>query len=161
MNRYIVLAALLAAPNLAWAQGVQPRTNVKDFKSGTSFNLLAAVALNAADAATRTITLSLGKDFGKALVHVFYTFGAGTAVTAILTCSSDGTNYARRTSRSTAAGVSTISPLSESYPTGSASSNFTIEYDVRGCESVKVLFGGTGVNGSDLVNVQATALTGG
>jgi len=133
-----------------------------DFRNDVSVNprnILAAVALNAS-AAARTITLS-SEGFSDLRVLVFYTYSAATTVTAQATCSYDGTNYVRITSRAITAGASVLSLFADTYTTGGASADFSLEYSVSGCRKVKVLFGGASAGAGDLVNIQAVATVGG
>jgi hypothetical protein len=137
-----------------------------EFKSGGSLNLIEGVALNSA-AADRTITLDLtGGDssdrgsFSKVEVAIFYTYGAATTVVATPTRSFDGTNYFRRTSRSTIQGGSSDFLQADTYTTGGASADYSLEYDVRGLSSMKIVFSGASGGASDLITVQAVATVG-
>lgn len=132
-----------------------------DFRNGASTNarnILEGVALNAT-AADRTITVPT-EGFSKLRVLVFYTYSAATTVTAQVTCSYDGTTYARVTSRAVSSGTATLSLVADEYTTSAADADFMIEYDVRGCKTVKVLFGGASAGAGDLVDVQAIATAG-
>lgn len=131
--------------------------------STNKYNLLEAVALNGA-AATRTVTLSLAdlnhanRGFEKVVVVIDYTYGAATAVTVTPTLSIDGgTTYGSETSTSISSGTGTVSVYSDSYTTGAANALLRLSYDVAGCTHLKLVIAGTGANGSDLVDVQATA----
>lgn len=156
------LLASLAAPALAVEQG---HLTVRPAKLE-----LDDVALNAA-AATRTVTANLTQDstigagsralYSKLIVVVNFTYAAATTVTAQFSCSLDGTVYGRRTSTSTSAGASTIYAETGTYTTGAASIILTLEYDVRGCKSAKVLLGGASAGASDLVDATWTAVAGG
>lgn len=165
--RTLFIAFILALS--ATAQAGQPKATANHYflpASTNDYNLLEGVALNAT-AATRTITLNIGdangfkaEEFTKIRVSVFFTWAAATTVTAQFSCAEDGTNYARLTTRSCSSGTCTVSLQSDSYATGGASADFSLEYDVRGCQKVKILFGGAGAGATDLVNVQATAIAG-
>lgn len=159
--RYIpIIGLLLLAPVVSYAQA--PLLRYSDFRNGastTAQNILEGVALNAT-AATRTVTLDTD-GFAGLRVLVFYTYSAATTVTAQATCTYDGTNYVRITSRATSAGAGTLSLFADTYTTGAADADFSIEYGVAGCKRVKVLFGGASADGSDLVDVQAVAYVGG
>ena len=131
---------------------------------------LTAVALNAA-AATRTITVNLTDKetatttganavYSKLLVTVDYTYSEATTVTAQLTCALDGSTYGRRTSNSTASGATTIYAETGTYTTGAASITLNLEYGVKGCKSVKVLFGGASAAAGDIVTVNYTPIAG-
>lgn len=142
------LLASLAVPALA----DQGYLTVSKTTTGTQF------ALNAA-AATRTVTAILTHDgttsgrpvYSKLAVTAVYVYSAATTVTVQFSCARDGTNYGRRTSTSTVAGASTIYAETGTYTTGAASINLDLEYDVRGCASVQLLFGGAGAGAGDLV----------
>jgi len=162
MKRLILSLALLLLPSIVLASAPITRTTPFTNSTTRSRNILAAVALNAT-ASARTITLTKG-DGGlrasKLLVGVFYTYSAATTVTAQLSCALDGTNYAIRQTRAISSGTATLSNLTDSKTTGAANHDFMLEFDVRGCEAVKILFGGASADGSDLVNIQATTIVG-
>jgi hypothetical protein len=129
------------------------------FQSGTStnkYNLLEGAALNAS-VGSRTVTINPSGTFTKLNVAVFYTYSAATAVTLTMSCSMDGTNYAGRQTRDISSGAATLSSLVDSKTTSASNQSFMVEYDVRGCEKVKIVLDGTGAGAGDLVNVQATA----
>lgn len=160
MRRLLLLLVLTIVPSLA-AAADQGFPIPKVFKTAAgSQNLLDDVALNAADATTRTITLTLNKQYSKALVKVFFTWGAASTVTATPTLSQDGTNYASKTTKACVSGACTVSKRVDTYTTGGVSANIELEFDVAGQESLKVLLGGASAGGSDLVDVQATAIVG-
>lgn len=168
MKILAVLASFaMASAGLAASPPNTAANHYRLMGSSNTFNLLEGVALNTS-AGTRTITLDLAdaakankvEGFGKIRVAVFFTYAAATTVTAQFTCSLDGTNYGRTTSRSTSAGASTVSLQSDTYTTGAANANLILEYDVRGCRKAQVLFGGASAGASDLVNVQAVAVAG-
>ena len=156
-----VIAAALLAPLAALGAPKSPVAEILDVD-----NALSGVALNAT-AATRTVTATFTTSttdpapFTKWRVSVFFTYNAATTVTAVFTCSQDGTNYASLTSRSIAGGASTVSLVTDTYTTGGASANFTLEYDIQGCRKAKVLLGGASAGASDLVTVDWTAVVGG
>ena len=164
MRRLVALAVftLTLAVGGSAAAKLADKTDSKNWKSTTStneYNLLEGVALNAASASDRTITLNTKGFWAKLRVSVFFTYTAATTVDAVFTCAYDGVNYAQITSRSISGGTATVSKLTDSHPV-SADSDFQLEYDVKGCEFVKVLFSGTGAGGSDTVDVQATTIAG-
>jgi hypothetical protein len=157
-----VVSLALFCPSVSGA------TKAQAFRGTTAaapHNLLNQIALNVT-AASRTITLSLGNmpagrpgdGFNKLRVFVFYTYSAATTVTALFSCSLDGTNYGSLLSRSIVSGASTVSVVTDTYTTGGANADLQYEYDVRGCASVQIVFGGASADGSDLVNVQAVAI---
>jgi hypothetical protein len=130
-----------------------------------SHNALSGVALNAS-AATRTVTAVFGSPtspspFTKWRVSVFFTWAAASTVTAVFSCSIDGTNYASLTSRSITAGASAVSIVTDTYTTGGASADIMLEYDIQGCRAAKVLLGGASAGATDLVTVDWSAIVGG
>ncbi len=142
---------------------VTPRSYPNAASTNTA-NLLEGVALNAT-VGTRTVTVTLGltnypAPYSKILVGVFFTWAAASTVTAVYSCSLDGTNFATKTSRAITAGAGTISLFGDTYTTGGASADLLLELDVRGCRAIKIVFGGADAGVSDLVNVQMTALAG-
>lgn len=157
MKKLLLITALLL-PSAAMADSAA-KLRVAKYRNGSSMNLLSGVALNAS-AGTRTITLETD-GFSKVRVLVNYTYAAATTVTAQFTCSLDGTTYGRLTSRATSSGAATVSAVTETYTTSAASAILVYEYDVRGCAKVQVLYGGASAGASDLVTVQAVAITGG
>ena len=159
MKRFVTAIMMLTASTAFAEQGY---LTVSKASTG-----LSAVALNAA-AATRTMTATLTHDstatgrpvYSKLLATVAYTYSAATTVTAQFSCSLDGTTYGRRTSTSTAAGATTISAETGTYTTNAADATLNLEYDVRGCKAVQVLFGGADAGASDLITVTWTAVAG-
>lgn len=130
------------------------------FKTGAgSENLLDDVALNDGTEANRTITLTLQKKWSKVLVKVFYTNSSATTVTATISASQDGTNFAVKTTKSCAQGTCTIYPRVDSNPV-SGDEDFELEIDVKGQEKLKVVFGGASADASDLIDIQAVAVVG-
>lgn len=160
MKKLLPLILILAAPSLAFAQQA-PYSNSVLFD-----NQLSAVALNAS-AGTRTITLNnyLGgvpkAQFGKARIGIGYTYSAATTVTALFSCSKDGTNYHSVTSRTISGSTATVAVMTDTYTTGGASATIDIEYDIRGCIGVKWVFGGASAGAGDLVTVDVALVTGG
>lgn len=163
--RSLVVLALFFAPLVAHAQKVEVPTRVMFLD-----NVLSGVALNAGDATTRTATVNCYSnpsepvaEYAKARLGVFHTFGAASTVTIVFSCAMDGTNYAQMMSRDISGGASTLSKVTDTYTTGGASSTdpgLGPEFDIRGCKKVKFLFGGAGANGSDLVTVDVSLITG-
>lgn len=152
---------LALAPSLAIAAPVTPAAD-----TAQANNALSAVALNAS-AGTRTVTATFDyvptnpAPFTKWRVSVFFTYNAATTVTGVFSCSQDGTNYASLTSRSIAAGASTVSIVTDTYTTGGASADFMLEYDIQGCRKAKLVLGGASAGASDLVTVDWVAVVGG
>lgn len=161
LHRVLLTLALLLPVN-ALAGARAPVTEVLRFTNSAStnkYNMLEGVALNAA-AGTRTITLATSRRWPTLKVNVFYTYSAAGTVTMVTSCSIDGTNYATVQSGSIAAGVRTLSDLTDTKTTGAASHNFQVQVGVKGCESVQLLLGGAGAGAGDLVDVQVAAITG-
>lgn len=161
MTRLLLTLAILAAPTLAMAAPVAPSADAVQ-----ADNALSGVALNAT-AATRTLTASFDwqktnlAPYTKWRVSVFYTYSAATTVTAVFSCSQDGTNYASLTSRSISAGASTVSIVTDTYTTSAASADIMLEYDIQGCRKGKIVFGGASAGSGDLVTVDWVAVVGG
>jgi hypothetical protein len=156
MRSLVVALALLTASTSSAA----PLATVVDAN-----NALSGVALNAS-AATRTVQATFGSPtspspFTKWRVSVFFTYNAASTVTAVFSCSVDGTNYASLTSRSITAGASTVSIVTDTYTTGGASANIMLEYDIQGCRAAKVVLGGASAGASDFVTVDWSAVVGG
>ena len=164
MLRTLTALVVLLSASIAGAGQAYP---VRNTASSNVLNVLEGVALNAA-AATRTINIPLGtilpeprsRGFNKIRVSLFLTRTAYTTVTAQFSCSHDGTNFARLTTRTCADGACAINLQSDTRTT-SVSEEFTLEYDVRGCSDVRVLLGGASAGASDLVDAQVTAIIGG
>jgi len=127
--------------------------HLTDSDSSNEFNMLEDVALNAA-AATRTLTLTVPSAAHKLRLAVFLTRTAATNVRITPTGSFDGTNYAEWTSRSTLAGVGTLTDFYDLHAV-SGDKDFATEYDVTGLKKVKLVFSGASAGAADLVNVQA------
>lgn len=133
-----------------------------------SINLLSGVALNGS-AASRTIVVQLGAPAvtssqkmvgGMATVcfGVAFTYGAATAITATFEGSFDGgVTYYKVQAHSVSAGVDTLSDYSITKATGSANQNFSFVVPNDNYSHMRVVFSGTGANGSDLITVQAAA----
>lgn len=154
------LFAALLAPSLALSA---PAPSADTAQAN---NALSGVALNAS-AGTRTLTASFDykagvpAPFTKWRVSVFYTYSAATTVTAVFSCAQDGTNYASLTSRSIAAGASTVSIVTDTYTTSGASADLMLEYDIQGCAKAKIVFGGASAGAGDLITVDWVAVVGG
>jgi len=157
MRSYVVMLLLCVwgSPVMASEQGFLI------VKTGAG---LSAAALNDATAANRTVSATLtdggNASYSKWLVTVVYTYSSATTITAQFSCSVDGTNYGRRTSRKTIAGASTVYAETETYTTDSASRTLNLEYDVRGCKAAKVLLGGAGAGAGDTVSTPWAATAG-
>lgn len=162
----VLFAVAFGMCSPAYAQIEQGYVTPRIFSNTStgSQNILGAVPLNATPA-DRTITVTLAvpnypAPYSKVLIGVFFTWNAASTVTAIYSCSLDGTNFATKTSRGIDAGAGTVSLFADTYTTGGASADFLLELDVRGCRSIKVVFGGAGAGVSDLITIQMTALAG-
>jgi len=150
---------LLAAPVAVAEDAAKTATlNWKNTASANAFNLLEGVALNAA-AGTRTITLATQARWAKLRVYTFFTHNAATTVTSAFSCSLDGSSYARLTARNIDGATATVNLLTDSIAVA-ANTDYMLEYDTRGCESVRVVFGGASAGASDTVNIQAVSISG-
>jgi hypothetical protein len=152
-----VAAILLAFPLPSFAQKA-PTTNAVRLSINGSFKLLDAVALNAAEA-TRTITVTTGRNFSKLAVVSDLDHTAATDLTIQFFCSLDGVVFGRLQSRSISAGTATLSNFTDSKVI-SASATILTEYDVRACESVRLIYAGASGGASDLLTVYATGVAG-
>jgi len=152
-----VAAILLAFPVPSFAQKA-PTTNAVRLQVGGAFNLLDAVALNATEA-TRTITVTTNRAFSKLSVVSFLDRTAATDLQIAVFCSLDGTTYGSKQTRSIAAGTATLSNFTDSKAV-SADVTIETEYEIKACESVKLIYSGTSGGASDLVTVQATGVAG-
>ncbi|KKN71046.1 hypothetical protein LCGC14_0424630 [marine sediment metagenome] len=159
---FFIFALVMATASTA---GAQTQILVHGDSAG-SHNILSGVALNASPAA-RTITLTLGamppggqgSGFDKLRAFVFFTQSAASSVTALFSCSLDGTNFGSLTSRKITDGASALSIVTDTHLTG-VDADLAIEYDTRGCAKVKILFGGAGAGVGDLVDIQAVSIGG-
>jgi len=157
----VIVAASVVLCGKAFAEDA-PTTNSLAFvntASAEKLNILEAVALNAAEA-TRTITIVPRRDWAKLRVWVFYTYSAATTVTTAMSCSLDTSQFGTPQTRAVTAGASTLSDLVDTKTTSAADQDYFFDFDVRGCRTVKLVFGGASADGSDLVNVQVAAITG-
>lgn len=126
-----------------------------NFVSATgATELLDGVALNAA-AASRTLTLDLKKQYSKLLVVVNLTRSAATDLSVTPSLSLDGVVYAQFV-------LNSAGTLTNYAPVKAVSGNDVIpfEFDVRGLESIKMVFAGTSGGGSDLIDVYVTGIAG-
>jgi hypothetical protein len=93
------------------------------------------------DEAARTILLNTAAHDQLYLV-IFYTYSTATEVFVKVSCSRDGTEPA---------------PLAqETLLTDGSNQRYLLTYDVKGCKSTRVLFGGSSdANSADVITVQA------
>lgn len=158
----LLLASLHVTLSSARAGARAPVTEVLRFTNASStnkFNMLEGVALNALEA-TRTVTLTTGRRWPTLKINVFFTHSAASDVTMVMKCSFDGTNYAVVQSGSIAAGVRTLSDLTDTKVTGGANQSFQTSVGAKGCESVQLVFDGTSAGAGDLVDVQVVGVSG-
>lgn len=115
--------------------------------------ILDGVALNATPA-TRTMTVTSNGKWDKLKLGIIYTRSNASAITVTFTCSyGSGRTKLQPTSRSITDGASTSNLLTDSIPvTGDV--NAQLEFDVFGCYDISFLLGGTGADGSDLVDTE-------
>jgi hypothetical protein len=117
--------------------------------------MLNAVAANAA-AASRTFTIDT-EGYVAVALQVDYVYTAGTAVTMTCTKSlNQGTTYASVTSTSVAGGTGTVTAYADSFAV-TASTNFTLEYDVRNYDKLRCVAAVTGGGAADTITVYAAA----
>lgn len=159
----IAALAILVPSGAIAAPAPAPKTTVSVIPS-TATGMLSGAALNAATAADRTATISIssrGTGWSKLRFGIAYTYSAGSTITAQFTCQyTTGGSYYRRTTRNCSSGDCAAFLWTDTHTHASASVNFELEYDVRGCASVQLLLGGAGVDGSDLVTTEALLIVG-
>lgn len=131
--------------------GNQQILEVQQSSSTNKLDLIQAAATNGAP----SVTIPLDAAWEKLRVLTFVTYAANVYVTVAVTCSLDNTNFAAVQSRSIAAGVATLSDLSDKKTLSAADQDFMTEYDVRGCMSVKITLGG---DSTDVASLQAVAV---
>ena len=124
---------------------------VTDPSKTSDFNIIEGEATNGSP----TVTIPLDRAWVKLRLFLFVTYAANTYVTIEVQCSLDGTNYATAQTRAIASGVATLSDLSDKKTLGAANQSPMTEYDVRGCQDVKITLGG---DNTDAANLQAVAV---
>lgn len=162
MRQLLFLLSFLFAAQ-AVAAPLSPITRPKQFEklTGTRNHILEGVALNAAPG-TRTTTLTLEKKWSKVVVLIDYTFGACDNLTVTPTISmDDAVTFGEKTTRTCTSGACVVNTWVDTKDVSAASFITTVEYDVRGLSNLSLLFGGATCNGSDLIDVQAMATSGG
>ena len=159
MKKILIVAAVLLVPLTASAQRQASNLNTTVFinpASTNKFNLIEGAALNGAP----TATLDLKRRWQSIRVSVFLTArSSATTVTAALSCSVDGTNYAPIQARSISSGTATLDDFTDSKAVAGVD-EFQVSYGVGGCEKAQIVFGGAGAGAGDLVNVQVIAIAG-
>lgn len=159
MRQFILGFALCLATTQAWASpttkansvGGQQVLEIREAASTNKLNLIEAKATNGAP----SVTVPLDAAWEKLRVFVFVTYAANTYVTVAVSCSLDNTTYGTVQTRAIAAGVATLSDLSDRKALAAADKDFMTEYDVRGCVSVKITLGG---DSTDVADLQAVAV---
>ena len=172
MKNY-VFTLVLCTPYAAFAQSRALPTNVESLLNiaGSAGVVGQATLLDAAPlngtADSLTVIVRPGQKYAKLEVNVDYTYSAATAVTIVMSCTKidgqppvAGSTYFRRTSSSTASGTRTVYLLSETHTTVAASASYTVEYGVRTCDKVKLVFSGASAGAGDLVTVTAQGVVG-
>lgn len=158
--RFALAAAITLTSAVAMANDAVKASTIH------TLNALDNVALNAS-AATRTVTATFQEGatrvspYTKWRVSVFYTYSAATTVTAVFSCSIDGTRYASLTSRSITGGASAVAVVTDTYTTSAASADIMLEFDIQGCRKAKLVLGGASAAAGDLVDVDWAAVAGG
>jgi hypothetical protein len=161
MNRVRTLAFVIvtALGGAAYAADA-PTTQHHVFRTSTGAQaLLSGVAFNAA-AASRTVALTTDNNWGFLRVQILFTWADATAISVTPSCSADGTNYASVTTRTCTSGACTVNTMVDSRAV-TASQNYELEYDVRGCQKFKLIVAGTeSVAGTDVFTLYATGIAG-
>jgi hypothetical protein len=154
MKKLILALTLLSSPALAVnTEAVGDVLRITQQASTNKYNLIEGLATNGSPA----VIIPLGAKYSKLRVATFVTFAANTYVTIKFECSIDGktTGLAINQTRAIAAGVATLSDLSDKKTLGGASKSPMTEYDVGGCESVRLTLGG---DNTDVASLQAVAV---
>ncbi len=153
----LLLSLLVCTPALAESA---PDTAPYTYQTASgSYLLINNVALNASDADLRTVIIATNKRVSTLQVTVLFTHADASNVIAQMSCAEDGANYAIRQTRKCDEGDCTLYDLRDIKPTA-GSKNFLLEYGVRSCERVKIVFSGTSAGASDKIRVRATGLAG-
>jgi len=150
MRKLLAIALLLACPSAFAAQDTTRVSTINEILTG--------IALNATEA-DRTMTVCHGRNWSKLKVGVDYTNSSATTVTAAPECSYDGTTYFAFTTLSCGSGTCSRFERTDSNAV-SGDDEFEFEFDVRGCECTKIVFGGASADGSDLVTTQSVVVVG-
>ena len=154
-----LMCLCLAAPAAAKVADNTQYLRFRNAASTNSLNMLEGVALNATEA-TRTLTLQVNQRWAKVRVAIFFTHSAATTVTATPKCSTEaGGTYANYQTRSCSSGTCSTFDMVDSNAVA-GDEDFILEYDVRGCWEFDLVLSGASAGGSDLVDVQAVAVTG-
>lgn len=125
------------------------------FNASGSTKLINAGALNGSP----SFSLTLNKEWSKLIVVVDHTNVAATDITTTVTATLDGSVSFTPQSGAISAGTRTLSNLTDS-KTVSADVIFSIEYDVRGYQSISITFDGTSSGATDLIDVYAIGIVG-
>lgn len=127
--------------------------------SCTATPILDDIALNDATTADRTVVFTLDKMFSKLIVVTDYTNSTATTVDVDVTVSVNGSPDAVLQSGAISSGTRTLSDFTDTKAV-SGDKVFTSEYDVRGLDSITLVWSGTSAGGSDTIAVYAVAITG-
>ena len=130
--------------------GLTEILEVRNTLSTNKFNLIEGAATNGSP----SVTIPLDRAWIKLRVLVFSTYVANTYVSLTMQCSLDGTNFAKTQTRTLASGASTLNDLTDTKTLGAADQDFGVEFDVYGCQSVKLTLGG---DNTDVADLQAVA----
>ena len=152
MKKLALALLLLSSP--AYAVNTVPRGNmliITQAASTNKANLIEGLATNGSPA----VVIPLGAEYRKLRVATFVTYAANTYVTIKFECSLDGANYAVNQTRAIAAGVATLSDLSDKKLLAAANKSPMTEYDVYGCVNVRLTLGG---DNTDVASLQAVAV---
>jgi hypothetical protein len=128
--------------------------------SANRFKMLEGVALNAA-AATRTLTLSPEGQYVKALILVDLSWTAAADVSITPSASLGDSTVTAPMTVAVTAGDGTITIVDRvDIKAVSADDQFLVEYDIRGMNTLSLVFAGTSGGASDTIDVYATLVAG-
>lgn len=161
----LLFLVLLLAPNLALAEAVSIKRfdTLSNTSTAAHACSLAPASCKVKDAALLDTLASWTMEvagYSKLTLQIDHTFAAATAFT--VTCEGSingGSSYARITSTSIAAGTGTVTVYTDSYATGSASSNIILEYGIQGYSHVRCDLADTAAT-TDVVTIYANASQG-
>ncbi len=161
MKRILFALAVLLAPALAAADGYTTTALLQDNTNGAT--LLTAAPLNV----TQTITARLSNasysekaQYTKIKITVAYTYSAATEVQVAWKCSTDkGVTYGTETSRDPNAST-TITSYQDTIAPGAANFTLNLDWGVKGCTDIQIVFTSTAGDGSDVITVTGTAIAG-
>ncbi len=154
---FLAAALVLLIPSTAHALDSKV---IRNAASTNTFNILEGVRLDT----NPLVEINLGTGFNrlgysKLRVSIFLTRASATSITAVFSCSHDGTNFAIPTSRVCTAGACDLETRGDTFDSISADLDFEIEYDVQGCSDVRIQLGHVAAVAGDVLNFQAVAVS--